>query len=115
MTTQFLGAVLLPYLAIAAAALLLGKYGGRARGLVARWVFALMLFAGIAKQIVAPRLLHPLAGTASPRRRHSALSHSLLFAARLIGVRIFVCLQKAVTYASFSCKKRTLRKVELLF
>lgn len=55
MTTQFLGAVLLPYLAIAAAALLLGKYGGRARGLVVRWVFALMLFAGIAKQIVAVR------------------------------------------------------------
>ena len=55
MTTQFLEAVLLPYLAIAAAALLLGKYGGSARGLVARWVFALMLFAGIAKQIVAVR------------------------------------------------------------
>ena len=39
-----------------------------------------------------PRLLHPLAGTAPPCRRHSALSHRLLFAARLIGVRIFVCL-----------------------
>ena len=69
----------MPYLAIAAAALLLGKYGGRARGLVARWVFALMLFAGIAKQIVAPRLLHPLCwnGSALPRALRS-ISQSVI-------------------------------------
>lgn len=56
MTIQFFSAVLLPYLAIAAAALLLNKYADRrACELVARCVFALMLSAGLIKQMIAVR------------------------------------------------------------